>query len=135
MKRFSTMFAVLLSLAFAMVACGAASPSTHLKVDLMEFTFNPANFTVPAGQEITLDLTNNGAVMHDFIIMKYGTTVGDDFGDEDVPNIYWEAETEPGTSATYTFTAPSQPGDYQVVCGVKGHYQAGMVAKLTVVAQ
>jgi uncharacterized cupredoxin-like copper-binding protein len=135
MKRFSTMFAILLGLAFALAACGAAGPSTHLKVDLMEFTFTPANFTVPAGQEITLDLTNNGAVMHDFIIMKYGTTVGDDFGDEDVPNIYWEAETEPGTSATYTFTAPSQPGDYQVVCGVKGHYQAGMVAKLTVVAQ
>jgi uncharacterized cupredoxin-like copper-binding protein len=135
MKRFSTMFAILLGLAFALAACGAAGPSTHLKVDLMEFTFTPANFTVPAGQEITLDLTNSGAVMHDFIIMKYGTTVGDDFGDEDVPNIYWKAETEPGTSATYTFTAPSQPGDYQVVCGVKGHYQAGMVAKLTVVAQ
>jgi uncharacterized cupredoxin-like copper-binding protein len=135
MKRFLTMFAILLSLVFALAACGAASPSTHLKVDLMEFMFNPANLTVPAGQEITLDLSNTGAVMHDFIIMKYGTSVGDDFGDEDVPNIYWKAELEPGTSATYTFTAPSEPGDYQVICGVQGHYQAGMVADLTVVAQ
>jgi uncharacterized cupredoxin-like copper-binding protein len=135
MKRSSIWFAVLLGLAFALAACSAAGPSTHLKVDMMEFMFNPTNLTVPAGREITLDLTNNGAVTHDFIIMKFGTSVGEDFGEEDVPNIYWKAELEPGTSATNTFTAPSEPGDYQVVCGVQGHYQAGMVAKLTVVSQ
>jgi len=135
MKKIITMFAILLGLTFALAACSGGSATTHLKVDLTEFMFNPSNFTVPAGQEITLDLTNNGAIMHDFIIMKYGTTVGDDFGDEDVPNIYWKAELEPGTSASYTFTAPSEPGDYQVICGVQGHYQAGMVAKLTVVVQ
>jgi uncharacterized cupredoxin-like copper-binding protein len=135
MKRFSIWVAILLGLAFGLAACGTAGPSTHLKVDMMEFMFNPSNFTVPAEQEITLELTNTGAVVHDFIIMKYATSVGDDFGDEDVPNIYWKAELEPGTSASYTFTAPSEPGDYQVICGVQGHYQAGMVAKLTVVVQ
>ena len=135
MKRFSVWLTILLGLGFVMVACSTTGPSTHLKVDMMEFMFNPSNLTVPARQEITLELTNTGAVVHDFIIMKYGTSVGDDFGDEDVPNIYWKAEIEPGNSATYTFTAPSQPGDYQVVCGVQGHYQAGMVAKLIVVAQ
>jgi uncharacterized cupredoxin-like copper-binding protein len=67
--------------------------------------------------------------------MKFGTEVGTDFDDEDKPNVYWEAEVEPGTSGTFTFTAPGEPGEYQVVCGVAGHYLAGMVAKLIVVAE
>jgi uncharacterized cupredoxin-like copper-binding protein len=73
--------------------------------------------------------------VHDFIIMNQGVEVGQDFGEEDQPNVYWMAELEPGTSNTYTFTAPSQPGEYQVVCGTPGHYLAGMLAKLTVVAE
>jgi uncharacterized cupredoxin-like copper-binding protein len=124
-----------IALALLLVACGGGNAaSTHLSVNLMEFTFNPSNLTVPAGQEISLDLKNNGAVTHDFIIMNQGADIGADFGEEDAPNVYWQAEQAAGTSGTYTFTAPSQPGEYQIVCGVKGHYQAGMVAKLNVVA-
>jgi uncharacterized cupredoxin-like copper-binding protein len=73
--------------------------------------------------------------VHDFIIMNLGSEVGQDFGEEDQPNVYWMAELEPGRSNTYTFTAPNQPGEYQVVCGIPGHYLAGMVAKLIVVAE
>jgi uncharacterized cupredoxin-like copper-binding protein len=102
---------------------------------MTDFMYNPADFTVPAGQEITLDLTNNGAVVHDFIIMNLGADVGDGFGELDEPNVYWKAELAPGTSNTFTFTAPDQPGEYQVLCGIPGHYIAGMVAKLVVVAQ
>lgn len=135
MKRFSTLVALVLVFSLALAGCGGGGPSTNLKVNLTEFMFSPNDFTVPAGQEITLELSNTGSVVHDFIIMKHGTSVGDEFGDEDVANIYWKAELEPGATSTYTFTAPSEPGDYQVVCGVSGHYQAGMVATLTVAAQ
>ncbi|MEW6241817.1 MAG: plastocyanin/azurin family copper-binding protein, partial [Chloroflexota bacterium] len=77
---------------------------------------------------------NSGAVVHEFVIMKLGTTVGEDFGDEDEENIYWEVEVGPGESATATFTAPGEPGEYQLVCGTAGHFIAGMVGSLTVVA-
>lgn len=135
MKRTSTLLAILLVFSLALAACGGGGASTNLRVDLIEFMFNPNNFTVPAGQEITLELSNNGAVVHDFIIMKNGTNVGDDFGDDDEANIYWKAELDPGSSGSYTFTAPSEPGEYQVVCGIPGHYLAGMVATLFVVAE
>ena len=135
MRRTSTLLAILLVFSLALAACGGGGASTNLRVDLIEFMFNPNNFTVPAGQEITLELSNNGAVVHDFIIMKNGTNVGGDFGDDDEANIYWKAELDPGSSGSYTFTAPSEPGEYQVVCGIPGHYLAGMVATLFVVAE
>jgi uncharacterized cupredoxin-like copper-binding protein len=135
MKRLLTFFTSLLVFSLVLSGCGGGGVSTNLRVDLTEFMFNPNDFTVPAGQEITLELSNNGAVVHDFIIMKNGTTVGDDFGDEDEANIYWKAELDPGSSGSYTFTAPSEPGEYQVVCGIAGHYLAGMVATLFVVTE
>jgi len=61
---------------------------------------------------------NNGAVHHEFVIMKYGTTVGESFGDEDEENIYWEHEVEPGQTMSVTFTAPTEPGAYQFACGI-----------------
>jgi len=126
---------VALGLSLALTACGGNGTSTNLRVDMVEFMFEPSDYSIPAGQEITLELSNNGAVVHEFIIMKYGTEVGQDFGPEDEENIYWEAELDPGTSNTFTFTAPTEPGEYQVVCGTAGHYLAGMVAKLIVVAE
>ena len=130
-KDFSTIMLVCM---FIVAACGGNRPSTNLKVDMVEFIFTPAEFVIPAGQEITITAVNNGAVIHEFVIMNFGQTIGDDFGDEDEGNIYWEVEAEPGKTVTATFTAPTEPGEYQVVCGTEGHFIAGMVGKLTVVA-
>ncbi|MBK7320624.1 cupredoxin domain-containing protein [Candidatus Villigracilis affinis] len=130
-KIFSTIMLVCM---FIITACGGNRPSTNLKVDMVEFTFTPPEFVIPAGQEITITAVNNGAVIHEFVIMNFGQTIGDDFGDEDEGNIYWEVEAEPGKTVTATFTAPTEPGEYQVVCGTEGHFIAGMVGKLTVVA-
>lgn len=134
MKKRSVVLIILFGLSLGLAACGGGGPATSLSVEMTEFMFDPAIYTVPAGQEITLELKNNGAVVHDFIVMNLGAEVGQDFGEEDAPNVYWMAEQAPGAANVYTFTAPSQPGEYQVVCGIPGHYLAGMVGKLNVVA-
>jgi plastocyanin len=132
MKRTLVILAVLLSLTLA--ACGAGgSPSTNIDVTMTDFQFQPSQFTVPAGQEITFNSSNNGAVVHNFVIMKLGTKAGEFFDEEDVPNVYWEVELQPGGSVNTTFTAPSEPGEYQVVCRTEGHIVSGMTAKLKVV--
>lgn len=119
-----------------LAACGGpAKASTTINVTMVEFSFTPDTFTVPAGQQITLTAHNNGAKMHEFIIFKLGTDPGAHFGPEDEPNVYWQISVEPGTTQTGTFTAPSDPGEYYVTCGVAGHHEAGMNAKLIVVAQ
>lgn len=135
MKKSSLLIAILVIMSLVLTACGRGDkPSTNLKVDFTDFVFTPNTWVVPAGQVITLEATNSGAVLHEFVIMKLGKTVGDDFGDEDEENIYWEVEAAAGESVTVTFTAPSEPGEYQIVCGTEGHFVAGMVGSLTVVA-
>ncbi len=125
-----------LSVSLALTSCGGASKSgsTKLNVTLTDFQFSPNLFTVPAGKEITLDISNTGAVVHNFVIMKQGQSAGNEFTDADEPNVYWQVELAPGGSTQTSFTAPGDPGDYEVVCKTPGHLQAGMTAKMTVVA-
>ena len=127
-------FVLLFAASLALAACaGGSGGSTSIAVTFTDFKFDPTEFTVPAGQTITIKTTNEGAVLHEFVIMNLGTTAGDKFGDEDEANIYWEVETEPGQSNTMTFTAPAEAGEYQLICGTEGHLEAGMVGTFTVV--
>src|SRR5688572_3587676 len=132
MKRILTVAAVLLGL--ILTSFGTSGPTTTINVTMTDFQFQPNQFTVPAGQEITFNSTNTGAVVHNFVIMKLGTTAGDFFDEEDVPNVFWEVEIQPGGSADTSFTAPTEPGEYEVICRTEGHIVSGMIAKLIVVA-
>jgi plastocyanin len=124
---------IVAGLSLILAACGGGGASTKLTLNMTDFMFEPAEFTVPAGQEITMTASNFGAVEHEYVVFDLGTDPGDKFGEEDEGNIYWEIEVEPGETATETFTAPSDPGEYYVTCGIAGHLEAGMVGKLIVV--
>ena len=135
MKKSRFVIFTLIITIFALTACGSGgAASTKINVVFTEFSFTPAQFIVPAGQEITITGTNEGAVVHEFVIMKLDQTVGDSFGNEDEGNIFWEVEVDPGAAITQSFIAPTEPGEYQIVCGTIGHYTAGMIGKLIVVA-
>jgi uncharacterized cupredoxin-like copper-binding protein len=125
---------IIMSLLFSACASVAnASGTTNLSVDLTDFAFKPNTFKVPAGKEIAVKVTNKGANVHEFVIMKAGTKVEPPFGDKDEGNIYWEIDdVQPGQTKSDKFTAPA-PGEYQVVCGTAGHIEMGMIGTLTVV--
>ncbi|NUQ86408.1 MAG: cupredoxin domain-containing protein [Anaerolineales bacterium] len=125
----------LLFLALLLSACGGNGngASTNITLKMTDFSFTPNTFTVPAGKEITVQVSNEGVVEHEFVIMKFGAEVTSPFDDDDEANIYWEIELEPGESETVTFTAPSEAGKYQISCGTPGHHEAGMTGTLTVV--
>jgi len=129
-----SLFVLLFVILFVLSACGGGGPSTTINVTMTDFMFTPDKFTVPTAKEIMVNATNNGAVAHDFVIFKLGTNVGDSFGPEDQPNIFWQAKVQPGESKSLTFTAPVEPGEYYITCGITGHHEAGMNAKLIVVA-
>jgi uncharacterized cupredoxin-like copper-binding protein len=126
---------LIMILVLALSACGKSGPSTKITFTMTDFAFNPNEFTVPAGEEITLNVTHEGTMEHNFIIMKYGTDAGDMFDEEDEVNVFWEVDLQPGESETVLFTAPEQPGTYQIICGMPGHLQSGMIGKLIVTEQ
>ena len=128
---------VLIGLALILAACSGSSggASKSINVTITDFAFSPNSFTVPAGQQISFSAANNGAVQHSFVIMKLGYHVQTHFTEADKPNVFWQKlAIQPGQSVTDSFTAPTEPGEYEIVCEVGGHFEAGMVAKLIVVA-
>jgi len=134
MKKFLIVWVIITSLVLASCGGKSSKPSTKIDVSMTDFQFQPNAFTVPAGQEITLNAKNDGGVVHSFVIMNKGQSAGTEFTAEDQPNVYWQVEIQPGGSIDTTFTAPPDPGEYEFVCHVPGHIQAGMVGKLIVVA-
>jgi len=116
-------------------ACQSGEPSSRLIVALNDFSITPNQLSVPAGSEIQIRVANKGTVEHNFYIMHYGVDVGDVFDDKDIANTYWEVDVQPNDSLDLSFTAPAQPGIYQIVCGLPGHLQAGMVGTLEVVVK
>lgn len=114
-------------------ACQSSGPSTRLTVELNDFSITPTQLSVSAGSEIQIKVANKGTVEHNFYIMQYGVDVGDMFDDEDIASAYWDVDVQPDDTVDLTFTAPDQPGIYQVVCAMPGHLQAGMVGTLEVV--
>lgn len=130
-----TKILLLILLALTLAACQSGGPSNSLAVEMTDFAFTPNHFTVAAGEEITVNIAHHGIVVHEFIIMNPGTTAGDKFNEEDMPNVYTIVEVPPGHSQSFTFVAPLEAGEYQIVCGIAGHLESGMTAILTVVQQ
>lgn len=133
------------SFALIPIACGGdddndeGADATEIEATMEEFHFTPTEWTVPAGEEITIELTNDGAVEHEWVILQQGVTIA---AETDLPEteeelladfVYWEDEVEPGETKTVTFTAP-QAGTYQVICAIEGHFAAGMTGTLSVEA-
>lgn len=121
-----------------MAACGGDGASTSLEVTTTEFQFSPTEWTIPAGEEITIDITNDGSVLHEWVLMQPGVEIE---SEADLPEteeelladfVYVEDEVEAGDSKTLTFTAPAA-GTYQVICAIEGHFDSGMEGSLTVV--
>jgi uncharacterized cupredoxin-like copper-binding protein len=134
-KKFALLAVVLLLASLALAACGGSGSgssgggNTSISSTMTDFKFEPTSWSVPAGKTITLKLTNSGAVEHTWVLMKSPVTPPAPQGGSDV---IFQAKVQPGQTQSFTFTAPSAPGDYEVICDVPGHLEAGMAGKLTV---
>ena len=131
MKKILTSFILVLALSLILTACG--SKKTTLNVTATDSGYDSMTYTVPAGGVVTVNLTNNGAIEHEYAILKLGQHVTPPFGDKDEDKIFWELDgVEAGTTKSDTFTAPTEPGEYDVICGIPGHIEMGMTATLIV---
>ena len=132
MQKRTFMNLALATTLLALLLSGCGQAKVTFDVVLSDFKFEPNAFEVPPEAEVTLNLTNNASVLHEFVVMKFGQEVSMPFDDNDEGNIFWEAEVEPGTAGTFMFVAPAEKGEYQLVCGTAGHVEAGMIGTFTV---
>ena len=133
-KKFGLFVIFIMLSSLLLAACGgsggSSQNSTSIQTTMSEFAYTPNTWTVPAGQKITLTLVNKGTVEHDWVLMKAPVTPP--FSATNQPNVIFSAKTAPGATNVVSFTAPSSAGEYEIVCDVPGHLEAGMSGKLTV---
>lgn len=117
-------------------AASSGGPRTIAVAMTDQLRFEPAQFTVSAGETVRFEVTNTGQIVHEFYI-----------GDEDVQAAH-EVEMggmsgmgtdeanglsiEPGHTETLEFTFPDEPGELLIGCHEPGHYAGGMVATITI---
>lgn len=137
-SRTNTSLVMLAVVALTTVACGTdgTQASTELTASVVEYEFTPNTWTVPAGEEVSITITNEGTLTHEWVLLQEGVTIA---SEDDLPEseeeleenfVNVEQEVEPGESQTLTFQAPPA-GTYQVICAIPGHFNAGLKGTLT----
>jgi plastocyanin len=99
----------------------AGTQAQVLTVEMGEFFFEPSSLSVRPGA-VTVNLTNVGERRAHTFIVKTLSGSDDLAGTDEIPL---------GESATLQFTL-TQPGTYEVYCGVGNHAERGQTGTLTV---
>lgn len=113
-----------------------AKASRTIRVEMADsMRFTPANITVKRGETVKLRATNKGQVLHEMVLgtaedLKKHAELMKKFPgmEHEEPHM---AHVKPGASGeiVWQFT---QPGEFQFACLIPGHFEAGMVGKVTV---
>jgi nitrite reductase (NO-forming) len=114
--------AIALAMVMALGACGGDDAAdgngdggtTEVSITMVDLDFEPGRIEVPAGETITVTLTNEGAIEHDFVLDD-GTNSG---------------LVQPGDSTTVEI-GPFEESQ-TAWCDVPGHREAGMEVEIVV---
>ena len=82
-----------------------------------EFAFEPNVLEIPVNQEAVIVFRNRGTVDHDLVIEEFGVATG---------------SMRIGSEKTVRFT-PTEVGDFDLICSIPGHPEAGMTGTISVV--
>lgn len=104
--------------------------------------FTPAVVNIPIGQLVMLTLINDGLIEHDLEVIEFPAELAEAdhvMESSDQTNMVEEhhgegvvaAHAKPGQSTSVTFT-PTQVGEFEFICTIPGHREAGMVGRLVV---
>jgi nitrite reductase (NO-forming) len=100
-------------------AAGCANEATIGAYDIF---FDPKEVTIPADTDVTINVPNHGAALHNFSITEHKN--------ENLPFDPISIDIAPGKTEQVTINAPA--GDYYFFCDIPGHEAAGMWGTLTV---
>ena len=100
-----------------------------------DMRFTPDRLDFKQGETVKIVLRNNGAVLHEFVLGSKKTLDEHAALMVKFPNMEHDepymAHVKPGTSGEIVWTF-NRPGEFDFACLIAGHFQAGMVGKITV---
>ncbi len=103
--------------------------------DNMRFT--PDNIEIRQGETVRFRHMNNGNVMHEFVLGTQAELAEHAALMKKFPNMEHDepymAHVPPGKQGEIVWTF-NRPGDFDFACLLPGHYEAGMVGRIRVVA-
>jgi putative membrane-bound dehydrogenase-like protein len=115
------------------------SVTIQMGVIANELKYDKASFTVKAGQQVTIDFTNNDFMQHNLLIGKSGSLeiigkAGDQLARDPqgvtmnfipkIPEVLFAIPlVNPEGTESLVFTAPTTPGEYPYLCTVPGHWR------------
>lgn len=105
---------VLLFLLIFTVGCGSPAKVTTMDIFVSEWAVEPQSEVLNAGM-ITFNITNDGALEHNFIIEGVDETI----------ELLFPGETK-------TLEVELAAGTYNILCNLAGHQEAGMELTITV---
>ena len=118
---------ILLIVVFALTLTACSSNKATLNVTATDQGYDSSIYTVPAGAEVTVNFTNNGALEYAFIILKQGEHATPPYQTMDSDKVMWYILAHPGETKSGTFKASAEPGEYDIICP-----ESGMRATLVV---
>jgi len=89
--------------------------------------------------EVTFRITNMGTIGHEFLVVRTDLAPGliavngDRFAEDDESLLMVDEIPEFPVGETHELTVTLEPGSYQLVCNIAGHYQKGMFTGFTVI--
>ncbi len=108
---------------------------TTITVGMTEFAFELSAASAPAG-EVTFEVTNNGALPHEFKVVRSDEAPdslpldGAVVDESDLDIVDSIDEFAAGTTESGTFEL--EAGNYILLCNIAGHYQGGMFTAFVV---
>ncbi len=103
-------------------AAGGGGATGDATVSATEFAFDPADVALTAGSEVSVTLDNAGAVEHNWTVLSEEIAAESEFSEDLVLAAVDNTAAGESTSASFTL----EPGEYQVICTIPGHFDAGM---------
>ncbi|MCU7369763.1 cupredoxin family protein [Paucibacter sp. O1-1] len=120
------------------IAADAPAAKRTIEIKMSDaMRFSPDKIEVKQGETVKFVIKNDGKVMHEFVlgtkkVLDEHAALMMKFPDMEHDEPYM-AHVKPGASGEIVWTF-NRAGDFDFACLIAGHYQAGMVGKVKVVA-
>jgi hypothetical protein len=138
-------FLLIVMFAFTLTACSSTNKATldgpnkatlNVSTNNNDQGYDSSTYEVPAGADITVNFTNSEPVPLVFAVLKQGEHVTPPFQAKDEDKIMWKLTSQTGETRSDVFKAPTEPGEYSIICACPWYIAENrLTAKLVVVKE